>query len=92
MIFVWGSLGGINFIWKFSVLCLYSGLKRTYYYLNMFYSQATNKFGMTPLHHAAVHGSSDVIKCLLQGGCPVNQADNAGRLPLHWTATKVKIQ
>ena len=54
--------------------------------------QATNKFGMTPLHHAAVHGSSEVIVCLLKGGCPVNQPDNAGRLPLHWTATKVKLE
>ena len=54
-------------------------------------SSATNKFGMTPLHHAAVNGSADVIKCLLEGGCAVNQADNAGRLPLHWAATKVRI-
>jgi hypothetical protein len=25
-----------------------------------------------------------------EGGCEVNRADDAGRLPLHWTATKVK--
>jgi hypothetical protein len=25
------------------------------------------------------------------GGCEVNRPDDAGRLPLHWTATKVAV-
>lgn len=48
-----------------------------------------NKFGMTPLHHGAVHGGKDVLKALLDAGADPNKADDAGRLPLHWTATKV---
>jgi len=53
---------------------------------------ATNKFGMTALHHGAVHGGEDVIKALLQGGANPNQADTAGRLPLHWCATKGHVK
>lgn len=49
---------------------------------------ATNKFGMTALHHGAVHGGQEVIEALLQGGADPNQADDAGRLPLHWAASK----
>ena len=51
-----------------------------------------NKFGMTPLHHGAVHGGKDVLKALLEAGADPNKADDAGRLPLHWTATKVSCQ
>merc|ERR1712013_846686 len=52
----------------------------------------TNKFGMTALHHGAVHGGADVLQCLLDGGADPNQADDAGRLPLHWTATKGHVE
>ena len=48
----------------------------------------TNKFGMTPLHHAAVHGASDVLLALLESGADPNKPDAQGRLPLHWTAAK----
>jgi len=44
-----------------------------------------NKFDMTPLHHAAVEGSAEVIEQLLKSGADSNLADNAQRLPLHWT-------
>ena len=44
-----------------------------------------NKFDMTPLHHAAVEGSAEVIEHLLKSGADSNLADNAQRLPLHWT-------
>jgi len=46
---------------------------------------ATNKFDMTPLHHAAVEGSSEVIETLINAGADANSADNSKRLPLHWT-------
>ena len=42
---------------------------------------------MTPLHHAAVEGSSEVIEVLLNAGADANFADNAKRLPLHWTCS-----
>ena len=48
----------------------------------------TNKFGMTPLHHAAVHGAGDVLQALLEAGADPNKPDAQGRLPLHWTAAK----
>merc|ERR1712112_701476 len=51
-----------------------------------------NKFGMTPLHHAAVHGGAEVLKALLDAGADPNHADDAGRLPLHWTATKGHVE
>ena len=31
-------------------------------------ANATNKFGMVPLHHAAVHGDPNVIEALIKGG------------------------
>lgn len=46
---------------------------------------ATNKFDMTPLHHAAVEGSAEVIEVLIQAGAKANLVDNSKRLPLHWT-------
>jgi len=46
---------------------------------------AKNKFDMTPLHHAAVEGSSEVIETLINAGADANSADNSKRLPLHWT-------
>ena len=45
-----------------------------------------NKFGMTPLQHAAVAGSADVILALLKGGAKANIPDDQKRTPLHWTA------
>ena len=44
-----------------------------------------NKFDMTPLHHAAVEGSAEVIEILLSHGADANSPDNAQRLPLHWS-------
>jgi len=46
---------------------------------------AKNKFDMTPLHHAAVEGSSEVIETLINAGADANFADSSKRLPLHWT-------
>ena len=49
-----------------------------------------NKFGMTPMQHAAVAGSADVISCLIAAGAKANLADDQRRLPLHWAAGKNK--
>lgn len=46
-----------------------------------------NKFDMTPLHHAAVEGSAEVIEVLIKAGAKANMADNSKRLPLHWSCT-----
>ena len=37
----------------------------------------------TPLHHAAIGGSADAVRCLLQHGCLVNLRDSEGATPLH---------
>ena len=42
----------------------------------------TNKDGQTPLHLAAAHRKTDVVKLLIEAGCDVNKADNEGRTPL----------
>ena len=45
-----------------------------------------NKFGMTPMQHAAVAGSAEVISCLIKAGGKANMYDDQRRMPLHWTA------
>ncbi len=45
-----------------------------------------NKFLMTPLHHAAVEGNSDVIAALIASGGNADAADDRGRRPLHWAS------
>lgn len=42
-----------------------------------------NKYGFTPLHWAALKGSSLLIKILIKAGAEVNVKDNYGRIPLH---------
>ena len=37
-------------------------------------------------------GGEEVIEALLQGGADPNQADDAGRLPLHWCASKGHVK
>ena len=45
----------------------------------------TNKFGMTPLHHASVAGASDIVSALIEvGGARPSATDDAGRAPIHW--------
>ena len=34
---------------------------------------ATNKFGMVPLHHGAVNGDPNVIEALVKGGAKVKK-------------------
>ena len=41
---------------------------------------------MTPLQHAAVAGSAEVISALLAAGGKANLFDDQRRMPLHWTA------
>ena len=38
-------------------------------------ANATNKFGMVPLHHAAVNGDPSVIEALVKGGAKVHKWD-----------------
>ena len=45
-----------------------------------------NKFGMSPLHHAAVAGDADIARQLVQSGGRADSADDAGRTALHWAA------
>jgi len=47
-------------------------------------ANATNKFGMVPLHHAAVNGDPSVIEALVKGGAKPTTQDAGGRVPLHW--------
>ena len=51
-----------------------------------------NKFDMTPLHHASVEGSAEVIDVLIKNGADANMSDNAQRLPLHWTCANGFIE
>ncbi len=37
----------------------------------------------TPLHHAAVGGHAEAVRCLLRHGCPVGLYDEDGAAPLH---------
>jgi ankyrin repeat protein/thiol-disulfide isomerase/thioredoxin len=37
----------------------------------------------TPLHHAAVGGHAEAVRCLLRHGCPVGLHDEDGAAPLH---------
>lgn len=48
---------------------------------------ATNSFqdfdGQSALHYAVLTGSIEIVRCLLEHGCPVGQQDFLGRTPLH---------
>ena len=47
---------------------------------------ATDQYGMTPLHWAGGYGNIDVVKMLIDYDANVNATDQSGRAPLHWTA------
>lgn len=48
---------------------------------------AHNRFGMTPLHYAAIQGSTELIGILLAGGSQaLNRQDFSGETPLHYAA------
>ncbi len=42
-----------------------------------------SRFLGTPLHHAAIGGQPDAVRCLLKHGCPANLRDENGDTPLH---------
>lgn len=45
--------------------------------------------GMTPLHWAALKGSTDVVEMLLTYGSQVGATNDDGMTPLHWAVMKV---
>jgi ankyrin repeat protein len=47
---------------------------------------ATNKWGHTPLHEAAIHGLKDVVESLLAKGAAINAKSHDGYTPLYWAA------
>ncbi|HUK82088.1 MAG TPA: ankyrin repeat domain-containing protein [Verrucomicrobiae bacterium] len=49
-------------------------------------SVSDDHFLGTPLHHAAIGGNADTVRCLLRHGCPVNLRDSRGATPLHSAA------
>lgn len=46
-------------------------------------SAQDSRFLGTPLHHAAIGGNADAVRCLLNHGCPVGIRDSRGATPLH---------
>ncbi|RAW34329.1 hypothetical protein PC110_g9341 [Phytophthora cactorum] len=46
----------------------------------------------TPLHWAAISGSSEAVDALLEGGADPNFQDVRGRSPLHWAAKLNKLE
>jgi ankyrin repeat protein len=50
--------------------------------------QSTDRFGVTPLHHAAARGADDVVDLLLAAGAPVGATTRYGDTPLHWAVTE----
>lgn len=55
-------------------------------------ANATNKFGMVPLHHAAVNGDPNVIEALVKGGAKPYTQDDGGRVPLHWATAHGHVE
>jgi ankyrin repeat protein len=47
---------------------------------------ATNSYGYTPLHLAAIYGHTATVKTLLQAGANIHATDNEGNTPLHFAA------
>ncbi len=46
---------------------------------------------MTPLHHAAVLGSAEIIETLIDYGANAKIADDNKRLPLHWACASAHV-
>ena len=46
--------------------------------------QSTDRYGMTPLHHAVIRSDINDVKRLVTGTTLVNARDNYGWTPLHW--------
>ncbi|WP_115718472.1 ankyrin repeat domain-containing protein [Gallaecimonas mangrovi] len=42
-----------------------------------------NEYGITPMHLAAYHGNTELIKAACQQGCDTNALDSNGNTPLH---------
>lgn len=42
----------------------------------------------TALHHAAIYGTSEILKLLLKKGANPNVLDGAGNTPLHWAVSR----
>jgi hypothetical protein len=49
---------------------------------------AKDKYGLTPLHHAAWNGHKEVAELLIAKGADRNAKDVNGRTPLHYAASE----
>jgi hypothetical protein len=47
-----------------------------------------DRYGMTPLHYAAMRGDNETIKDLIEKGAEIDARDNYGWTPLHWAVFK----
>jgi len=49
---------------------------------------ADSKFGLTPLHLAAINGQRNIAEMLIARGAGLNARDKSGHTPLSWAMEK----
>jgi ankyrin repeat protein len=65
---------------------LTTSVKRLLAIRNINVNLKDDRFGMSPLHDAAVDGHVEIARLLLQNGAEVNARSKYGFTPLHWAA------
>ncbi len=54
--------------------------------------QDEDNYNLTPLHWAALNGSVEIARMLIDAGADVNVQTNGGRTPLHWAARRGEVE